>query len=69
MSNNLYCLSESGEKCALRVVVKLDLEDLVDVVRGATRMVVTLWFDLRVEKGKEKDGKEDCEGEEGEYEC
>ena len=32
MSNNLYCLPESGERHALRVVVELDLEDVVNVV-------------------------------------
>nr|XP_025628383.1 uncharacterized protein LOC112721543 [Arachis hypogaea] len=32
MSNNLYCLSESGERHALGVVVELGLEDVVDVV-------------------------------------
>ena len=31
MSNNLYCLSESGERCTLGVVVELGLEDVVDV--------------------------------------
>ena len=32
MSNNLYCLLESGERRALGVVVELGLEDVVDVV-------------------------------------
>ncbi|KAL4288246.1 hypothetical protein AHAS_Ahas19G0267000 [Arachis hypogaea] len=32
MSNNLYCLPESGERCALGAVVELGLEDVVDVV-------------------------------------
>ncbi|RYR22201.1 hypothetical protein Ahy_B03g067479 isoform E [Arachis hypogaea] len=32
MSNNLCCLPESGERCALGIVVELGLEDVVDVV-------------------------------------
>ena len=38
MSNNLYCLPESGERRALGVFVELGLEDVVDVVgvRGDT---------------------------------
>ena len=32
MSNNLYYLLESEERRALRVVVEVDLEDVVDVV-------------------------------------
>ena len=32
MSNNLYCLPESGERRALGVVVELGLEDVVDIV-------------------------------------
>ncbi|KAL4365496.1 hypothetical protein AHAS_Ahas07G0111900 [Arachis hypogaea] len=33
MSNNLYCLPESGERRALGVVVELGLKDIMDVVR------------------------------------
>ncbi|QHO29103.1 uncharacterized protein DS421_7g222400 [Arachis hypogaea] len=74
----------SGERHALGVVVKLGLEDLVDVVgvggdaitknveveaSGATRVTVIPWLDLEAEEQEKKDGKKDCEGEEGKYEC
>ncbi|KAL4394273.1 hypothetical protein AHAS_Ahas02G0135500 [Arachis hypogaea] len=82
MSNNLYYLPESGERCALEVVVELGLEDVVDVVGvggdvienvkvdafGATRVAITTWLNLGTKEEEGKDGKEDCEGEEGEYE-
>ncbi|QHO01799.1 uncharacterized protein DS421_13g418260 [Arachis hypogaea] len=82
MSNNLYCLPENGERHALGVVVELGLEDVVDVVgvggdviedvevdaSGATRVAITPWLNLGLKEEEEKDGKEDCEGEEGEYE-
>ncbi|KAL4330366.1 hypothetical protein AHAS_Ahas13G0392900 [Arachis hypogaea] len=32
MSNNLNCFPESGERRSLRIVVELDLDDVVDVV-------------------------------------
>lgn len=32
MSDNLYCLLESAERRALRVVVKLDPENVIDIV-------------------------------------
>ncbi|KAL4345051.1 hypothetical protein AHAS_Ahas11G0239700 [Arachis hypogaea] len=63
------------------VVVELDLEDVVDVVRVegdaviedmevcAIRMTVTPWLDLGVEEEKGKDGEEDYEDEERKYEC
>ncbi|RYR26748.1 hypothetical protein Ahy_B02g061053 [Arachis hypogaea] len=81
MSNNLYCLLESGERRTLGIVVELGLEDVVDIVgvggdavvedvevdaSSATRVVVTPWLDLGVEEEEDKDEKEDCEGEEGE---
>ncbi|KAL4356328.1 hypothetical protein AHAS_Ahas09G0075700 [Arachis hypogaea] len=68
---------------ALGVVMELGLEDVVDVVEvggdvikdvkvdafGATRVTITPWLNLGAKEEKEKDGKEDCEGEEGEYKC
>ncbi|RYR45499.1 hypothetical protein Ahy_A07g031333 isoform F [Arachis hypogaea] len=83
MSNNLYCLPKSGEMRALGVVVELGLQDVVDVVGvggdviedvevdafGATRVTITPWLNLGVKEEEGKDGKEDCEGEEEEYEC
>ncbi|KAL4394354.1 hypothetical protein AHAS_Ahas02G0143600 [Arachis hypogaea] len=83
MSHNLYCLSESGERCALGVVVELGIEDIVDVVgvggdviedvevdsSGAVRVAITSWLNLRAKEEEGKDGKEDYEGEEREYEC
>ncbi|KAL4365268.1 hypothetical protein AHAS_Ahas07G0089100 [Arachis hypogaea] len=72
MSNNLYCLSESGERRALGVVVELGLEDVVDVSGlevGATRVTITPWLNLGAKEEEGKDGKEDYESEEGEYEC
>ncbi|KAL4329293.1 hypothetical protein AHAS_Ahas13G0285600 [Arachis hypogaea] len=78
MSNNLYCLPKSGEKCVLGVVVELDLEDVVDIVGvggdaviedvEVTHVAVTLWLDLGAEEEEREDGEKDCEGEEGEYE-
>ncbi|KAL4276470.1 hypothetical protein AHAS_Ahas20G0210400 [Arachis hypogaea] len=64
---------------AFGVVVKLGLEDVVDVVRvggdfvikdvevdafGATCVPVTPWLDFGVEEKEEKDGEKDCEGKE-----
>ncbi|KAL4276928.1 hypothetical protein AHAS_Ahas20G0256200 [Arachis hypogaea] len=84
MPNNLYCLPENGERCALRVVMKLGFEDVLDVVgiggdafiedvevdaSGATRVTVTLWLDLGDEEEEGEDGKENYESEEGEYKC
>ncbi|QHO53631.1 uncharacterized protein DS421_2g49620 [Arachis hypogaea] len=73
----------SGERCALRVVVKLGLEDIVDVVSiggdvienvevdasVATRVAITPWLNLGTKEEEGKDEKEDYKGEEGEYEC
>ena len=42
MSNNLYCLPESGERRALGVVVELGLEDVVDV-SGLEVMLSKTW--------------------------
>ncbi|XP_057724054.1 glutathione S-transferase T3-like [Arachis stenosperma] len=42
MSNNLYCLSESGERRTLGVVVELGLEDVVDV-SGLEVMLSKTW--------------------------
>ena len=42
MSNNLYCLPESGERRALGVVVELGLEDVVDV-SGLEVMLLKTW--------------------------
>ena len=36
---------------------------------GATRVTITPWLNLGAKEEEGKDGKEDCEGEEGEYEC
>ncbi|KAL4276918.1 hypothetical protein AHAS_Ahas20G0255200 [Arachis hypogaea] len=73
-----------GERRVFGVVVELGLEDVVDIVGvggdvviedvkvdafGATRVTVTPWLDLGAEKEEGKNGKEDYEGEEGEYEC
>ncbi|KAL4393524.1 hypothetical protein AHAS_Ahas02G0060600 [Arachis hypogaea] len=73
-----------GERCALEIVVKLGLENVVDIVRvgcdaviedvevdasGATRVTITPWLNLGAKEEEGKDGKEECEGEEGEYEC
>ncbi|KAL4337540.1 hypothetical protein AHAS_Ahas12G0120400 [Arachis hypogaea] len=69
---------------ALGIVVKLGLEDMVDVVvvggdtifedvevngSGAICVAVTPWLDLGVVEEEGEDGKEDSEGEEGEYKC
>ncbi|KAL4292872.1 hypothetical protein AHAS_Ahas18G0071500 [Arachis hypogaea] len=73
----------SGERRALRVVVEISLEDVVDVVGvggdvikdvqvdafGATRVTITPWLNLGANEEEGKDGKEDCESEEEEYEC
>ena len=32
-------------------------------------MTITPWLNLGAKEEEEKDGKEDCEGEEEEYEC
>ncbi|KAL4316976.1 hypothetical protein AHAS_Ahas15G0338900 [Arachis hypogaea] len=40
VSNNLYCLADSGERRALRVVVELDLEDVVNVVGVGSDAVI-----------------------------
>ncbi|KAL4300650.1 hypothetical protein AHAS_Ahas17G0222100 [Arachis hypogaea] len=84
ISNNLYCLPKSGERRALGIVIELGLEDVVDVVRvggdtviedvkvdsyGATHVTITPWLDLGAEEEEGEDEEEDCEGEEGEYEC
>ncbi|KAL4357132.1 hypothetical protein AHAS_Ahas09G0156100 [Arachis hypogaea] len=70
-------------KCALGVVVKLGLEDVVDVVGvggdaviedmevdafGVTCVAITPWLDLETKEEEGEDGEEDCESEEGEYE-
>ncbi|KAL4330965.1 hypothetical protein AHAS_Ahas13G0452800 [Arachis hypogaea] len=78
MSNNLYCLPNSGERRAIGIVVELGFEDMVNVVGvggmllsriwrwmflvGAIYVIVTPWLDLGVEGGE--DGEKDCEGEE-----
>ncbi|KAL4294456.1 hypothetical protein AHAS_Ahas18G0229900 [Arachis hypogaea] len=83
MSNNLYWLPESGERRAPGVVVKIGLGDVVDVVGvggdvikdvevdafGVIRVTITSWLNLGAKEEEGKDEKEDCEGEEGEYEC
>ncbi|KAL4381616.1 hypothetical protein AHAS_Ahas04G0151300 [Arachis hypogaea] len=48
MSNNLYCLSESGERCTLGVVVELGLEDVVDMSGLVVMLSKTLKWMLLV---------------------
>ncbi|KAL4357641.1 hypothetical protein AHAS_Ahas09G0207000 [Arachis hypogaea] len=76
-------IKHSVERCAIGIVVELGLEDVVDIVEvggdvikdmevdafGATCVTITPWLNLGVKEEEEKDRKEDCEGEEGEYEC
>ncbi|KAL4391094.1 hypothetical protein AHAS_Ahas03G0210700 [Arachis hypogaea] len=74
----------SGERHALGIVVELGLEDVVDLVEiggdafienmevddsGTTRVTVTPWLEFGAEEEERKNREEDCEGEEGEYEC
>ncbi|RYR45265.1 hypothetical protein Ahy_A07g031104 isoform B [Arachis hypogaea] len=55
MSNDLYCLRESGEKRVLWIVVELSLEDVVDVIGVEGDVIENV--EVNASSGKKKEGQ------------